>query len=279
MSLSLQPNFLCPLPKHSPPMKVNELILCLKLLVQQFDTVSAGVLDPKSSTKLLTRLLLGLSTDRREVHTIPTDQKKLCRNVASKVVESDNILFIRSDMVRELLDTEEDLEDVDPHNWHFLHLLQVRSGWTLTAIGCEDSLYLGDDCTCCIFNGFKNGNIEKMDELLYGLHDFTLTDEVPFRFNQINPLDTSTWRDLRSTPLGLVSTPFSNDSDDDSWTDDYPIDVTKVPNLGRVYAKLDETTRYKNNLVKKLYDLHKQHETLKAQVKDQLGNSLNQLDN
>lgn len=284
MPVSLNPNVLCALPKHSPPMTTDEVIRSLKLLERRFDTM-AKVLDQKSATKLLTRLLLGLSTDSRELYTsigmtypgdaIPTEKKKLCRNIASKVVESDNILFISSDMVGELLDTEDDLEDIDPHNWHFLHLLQVKSGWTLTAIGREDSLWLGDDYTCCIFNGFKNGDIEKMDKLLYKDHDFTLTDEVPFRLNEINPLDTTTWRDLRSTPF--PSSP--DDSDDDSWTDDYPIVVAEVQNLDHVYAKLDETTRYKNNLVKKLYDLHEQHETLKKQVRDSLGNSLHEWDN
>ena len=279
--MSLNPNVLCALPKHSPPMTSDKVVRSLTLLEQRFDTM-AKVLDPKSATKLLTRLLLGLSTDSKEMYTtigmpypgdaIPTEKKKYCKNIASKVVASDNILFISSDMVGELLDTEDDLADIDPHNWHFLHLLQVKSGWTLTAIGCEDSLYLGDNYTCCIFNGVKNEFIEKMNELLYELHNFTLTDEVPFRLNQINPMDTTAWRDFRSTP-------YPSDSDDDSWTDAYPIDVSEVQNLDYVYAKLDDTTQYKNNLVKKLYDLNKQHETLKEQVRDWLGDSISEWDN
>ena len=80
------------------------------------------------------------------------------------------------------------------------------------------------------------------------------------------------WRDFRSTS-------YLSDSDDDSWTDAYPIDVSEVQNLDYVYAKLDDTTQYKNNLVKKLYDLNKQHETLKEQVRDWLGDSISEWDN
>ena len=84
-----------------------------------------------------------------------------------------------------------------------------------------------------------------MDELLYKDHDFTLTDEVPFRLNQINPLDTTACRDLPSTL-------FPSNSDDDSWIDDHPIFVAEVQNFDHIYTKPNETTQCKNNLVKKL---------------------------
>ena len=269
-------------------MEVDELILCLKLIGEQFHTKSVGVLDAESAARLLTRLLLGLNTDTRDIYTyigmpcpgdaIIPEKKRAYSDLASRVVDSDNILFLSSSAVHALLN-EENLQDNDPLTWHYLHLLQVKSGWTLTAIGSEDSLFLGDDYTCCIFNGLKNQDIEEMDEILSKYDGFTLTEEVPFRFNQINPLDTHTWRDLRSTPLALGSSACPNDPDDDSWTDDYPIDVSNGSNLDRVYAKLDETTRYKNDLVKKLYDLREQHETLKRQVREMLGDSHFPFDN
>lgn len=88
MPVSLNPNVLCALPKHSPPMTSDKVVRSLTLLEQRFDTM-AKVLDPKSATKLLTRLLLGLSTDSKEMYTtigmpypgdaIPTEKNNIVR--------------------------------------------------------------------------------------------------------------------------------------------------------------------------------------------------------
>ena len=93
-----------------------------------------------------------------------------------------------------------------------------------------------------------------------------LTDEVPFKLNEINPLDTTMWRKSWSTP-------FLSDFDDATWTNENPINVANVPHLEDVYAKLNETTKYKNALVKKLMDLHIEQEALKNQMRDWLGSS------
>ena len=108
--------------------------------------------------------------------------------------------------------------------------------------------------------------ILEMNGILGEVHNgFNLTDEMPFMLGVINQLDTKSWRVDSSTPYGSPLSPST-------WTNHAPIVMADVPFLERVYAKLDETTEYKNALVANLFNLHHEHESLKEEMRDDDGN-------
>ena len=260
MPVSLERYILTSLPKKSPPMTRDELVQCLDRMEQDYDT-GARLITNSDAKKLLSRLLLGVRPGTIDIPSDSTPQVtiELCDTLAARVIDLNQLLFIVSDLIADVLNS--DIEDLDPSHWNFVHLLQVKSGWSLTAFGAEDCLYLGDDDTCCIFNGELTSELEQMNAILSEKHDsFTLTDEMPFLVDTVNPLDTISWRDERSTqmPFGVMNR---------RWTNDIPIRVADVPHLEKVYAKLDETTEYKNALVAQLMALRDEHEELKEQTK------------
>ena len=91
--------------------------------------------------------------------------------------------------------------------------------------------------------------------------------EVPFKLNQINPLDQMSWRSWSSLPFPLAPCQPGSTAE---WTNDRPINCSGVHLLDRVYSKLDETTEFKNDLVKALLKLREEHEGLKKTMREML---------
>ena len=103
-----------------------------------------------------------------------------------------------------------------------------------------------------------------MNYFLREMYDeFDLHQEVTFKLNVMNPLNTWSWRDYRSLRYPLRD----YESEDTAiWTNKVPIDCPSVEFPSRVYDKLDETTSFKNDLVRELLKLRKEQEALKEEV-------------
>ena len=256
-------------------MSRQAIIKNLQDLVADFG-VSIDVFNPSKMHNFIYDLLTHSETDLRSAQlkiddlfggTERTDDLITKFRIAKSVAYSGNVMFIQSSMIDELIKC--DLKHCMPGSLHLLHFLQVKSGWTLTAIGMEDSLYLRDEERVCIFNGTSTEDFEHMNNILrYMYDDFDLRLEVPFKLNVINPLNTWSWRDYRSLRYPLRA----YESEDDAlWTNRVPIYCSSVEFLSRVYDKLDETTSFKNDLVKELIKLREEHEALKEEFREYRG--------
>lgn len=170
MDILLDPHLTCSFPKKVKPMTKREIGRSMHNFNERHDC-KARLVSTEDSSTLVERLLLGLGTDTRAFYEIlnmnypgdeiAPDRVQLCKTIAARAVKTGNLLFIESGLVTDLL--EYDLQDASPDSRHFLHFLQVKSGWTLTAIGAEDCVYLGDNKTCCIYNGVIDTSLLKTD--------------------------------------------------------------------------------------------------------------------
>ena len=275
MSINLDPHIKCSLPKNPKPMSPQAVIKNLKDLVADFG-VSIDVFNPSKMRNFIYDILTHSDTDLRSAQrkiddlldgTEKNDEVITKFRLAKSVAYSGNVMFIQSSMIDQLIKC--DLMDCMPGSLHLLHFLQVKSGWTLTAIGMEDSLFLRDEERVCIFNGTLTEDFGHMNYILREMYDgFDLRQEVPFKLNVINPLDIWSWREHSSLPYPLRD---NEDEDDAMWTNRVPIDCSTVPLLSRVYDKLDDTASFKNDLVKELIKLRKEHEALKEYVRELRG--------
>ena len=88
--------------------------------------------------ELLTRSDTDLRSAQRRIDdavdgTETNNELKTRWRLAKSVACSDNVMFIKSPMIDELINN--DLIDCKPGSLHLLHFLQIKSGWTMTAIG------------------------------------------------------------------------------------------------------------------------------------------------
>jgi len=200
------------------------------------------------------------------------------RSIATSLVQTNNIIIVSSantESMAELRRMDDD-DDIDSKAIHLLHYLTYECGWTLTVLGDEDCIGLGEDMFCLI----RDPSSETMRPLLTQFNQLYFTSigesEIEesmafgtrYQIEVLNPLDQMSWRDPRSTPHGQGNDKANEDDDNvfidgwdqQEWTDTFPLDTTNDEENGellrRLYAKLDSVTEYKNSLAAEIVRLN-----------------------
>ena len=200
------------------------------------------------------------------------------RSIATSLVQTDNIIIVSSantECMAELWRMDDD-DDIDSKAIHLLHYLTYECGWTLTVLGDEDCINLGEDMFCLI----RDPSSETMRPLLTRFNQLYFTSiggsEIEesmafgtrYQIEVLNPLDQMSWRDPRSTPHGQGydeaneddDNVFIDDDEQQEWTNTFPLDTTNDEENGellrRLYAKLDSVTEYKNSLAAEIVRLN-----------------------
>lgn len=275
-------SFLPKRPSQMTRMEVGEFFHMLErtFIDQEGYDYSAEVkmLSKPQVTKKVYTMLTGLSDENEEIkklmglsriaHDITSEELKRSRDIAKEVGSSNDIAFCYSELVEDLL--ENDLDECEPASLHLLHFLQVESGWSLTSIGMEDCSFVGHRMFC-IVRDEDSEDLKRLNKVLFHDDGFMLGPEMPFKHKEINPLDNKSWREWESTPFPLDD----QDPRMTRWTSRHPINLEELQSLElgslirSLYTKLDETTTYKNDLVRKLLSVHEENEALTKRVKEQ----------
>ena len=255
------------LPKRSPTMTRPEVSAFFDMLGRSFKdqcnydySADVQMFSGAQVKDKVYNMLTGAGDD------ISPAELNLSRVIANEVGSSDDIAFCSSELVEDLL--QNDLDKCEPASLHLLHFLQVDSGWNLTSIGMDDCCYIGDRMFC-IVRDEDSEDLKKLNKVLFQHDGFMLGPEMPFKMKEINPLDNTSWREWASTPFPLGD----QDPELTRWTSHHPIDLERIQScklrglIKSLYKKLDETTTYKNELVRKLLSVHEENEVLTKRAK------------
>lgn len=254
----------------------------------------------------LTRAAGGLTRDSKYVsllapewqrrdHGFDEDTVRRAGIIATQIVNTGDVIIARSIYTEALVDVcynVGDDEEFQQETIHLLHYLTYKCGWTLTVLGEEDCIYLGEDIICLI----KDPLSDTMQSLLTQFNELYGKEAQGIEFGgrktieHINPLDRISWRDPKSTPHNKgydsdedagedASNAFINEDEQQHWDNIFPINISQTQFgglLNVLYTKLDSTTQYKNHLVAEVVRLKREVVQLNQVVTDLRGQITNQ---
>ena len=246
----------------SPPhiLTNSEAIICL--------TRAAGGLTRDSEYVSL----LAPEWQRRD-HGFDEDTVSRAGIIATQIVNTGDVIIAHSIYTEDLEDicyNVEDDEGFQQETIHLLYYLTYECGWTLTVLGDQDCIYLGEDMFCLI----RDPSSETMRPLLtqfnelYGDESEGIEFGSRYQIHTLNPLDKMSWRNPKSTPHGRGhdekkaddANVFIDEWDQQEWTDTFPLDIGRVESHGDLlrllYGKLDSLSGYKNQLAAELVRLN-----------------------